>query len=567
MVKFIESHDEDGNLTSIITHYRGLHLLGTSELNKGSAFSSEERERFHLSGRLPYSIETLEQQVDRLYKQYQLINDNLHKNIFLNALKQHNETSFYALVSQYLDEMLPIIYTPTIGDAVKNFSFSFNKPTGIFISYPDIDKIDSIINNIILNEVDIVLITDGEGVLGIGDWGAGAIDICIGKLMVYTLCAGIDPGRVLPIQLDCGTNNQDLINDPMYLGWRHERISGKCYDVFIDKALRAIKKRFPDVFIHFEDFGRSNARRVLETYRQEFVSFNDDIQGTGATATACILSALKASNEAIKDQRFVFFGGGSAGIGVADQVFAALVQSGIDPHYARQQFWVIDRDGLICEGMDNITSAQAPYARQENDLQAADLVTVVKQVKPTVLIGCSTVKGAFTKEVICTMAQYVAQPIIFPLSNPTSLAEATPKDIIEWTQGHAIVATGSPFDPVIYNGKSIRISQCNNAFMFPGIGLGVLASRATEVTDHMIGAASHALSDWSPALEDPSAPVLPDFDQIHDVSRYVALKVAEQAKADGVSRISDNIDLEKHIRSIFWEPKYYHYEWSESELT
>jgi len=562
MTKFTEKLDKDGNLISITTSLTGDDLLQTTEINKGSSFSQEERAKFNLDGKLPDAIETLDQQVDRMYEQYKKIKNNLDKNNFLNQIKQYNETAFYRLVISHLEEMLPIVYTPTIGDAVMNYSFAFNNPCGLFLSYANQDKIEQSLNNISSDNIDIVLITDGEGVLGIGDWGVGGIDICIGKLMVYTLCAGIDPARVLPIQLDTGTNNQQLLDDPMYLGWRHKRISGSEYDEFVDKAITAIKKRFPDTYVHWEDFGRANARRVLDKYRSKFVSFNDDIQGTGATTTACILSALQAIKKPFEEQILVFFGAGSAGTGVAEQLYNALVMSGVDKEVARKQFWLIDRDGLICSDMSDLTKSQKMFARTEKDLKGKGLLDIVTAIKPTVLIGCSTVKGAFTEDIIKTMASNVERPIVFPLSNPTSLAEATPADIINWSCGKAIVATGSPFDPVEYNGKTIRISQCNNAFLFPGIGLGVLSSKATQVTDNMISAASHALSEWSPSLKDPSAPVLPSFDDVHEISRYVALKVAEAAKEDGVSSIDDSVDLKKHINSIFWEPKYYPYEQS-----
>ncbi len=560
MEKFIESRDKYGRITAIRTPLQGQDLLAVSELNKGSSFSLEERKRFGLLGKLPASIQTPEEQLDRFYKQFQSYETDIEKNIFLNQLKQHNETIFYMLASAHLDEMMPIVYTPTIGDAVKQFSFQFNQPVGLFLSYEYQDHLDDIFDQVQMDAVDIALITDGEGVLGIGDWGTGGIDISIGKLMVYTLCGGIDPSRVLPIQLDVGTNNKALIDDPMYLGWRHERITGDDYDAFIDKVVTAILKRFPKVYIHWEDFGRGNAHRVLNHYRKKHTSFNDDIQGTGATASACILSAMKAANANLSEQRFVFLGAGTAGTGVADQLCQALIHSGVAVEDAQKQFWMIDRDGLITSDMDDLTDNQKVYAREQHEMRGWDLQQVVDQVKPTVLIGCSTVKGAFTESVVKSMAQHVDHPIIFPLSNPTSLAEATPKDLIEWTQGRVIVATGSPFDPVDYNGKTIRISQCNNAFIFPGLGLGVLVSQATEVTDGMIAAACDALSDYSPARKDPSAPVLPSFDHVHEISQYIALKVAEQAIKDGVNGCDKTLDLEQTIKARFWLPVYHDYE-------
>ncbi len=560
MEKFIESRDKAGKITSMRTSCQGEDLLSIPELNKGSAFTLEERKRFGLLGKLPYAIESLDQQLTRYHKQFISYETDIEKNLFLNQLKQHNETIFYQLTAKYLDEMMPIIYTPTIGDAVEQFSYQFNQPVGLFLSYEYQDHLEDILDQVNVKDVDIVLVTDGEGVLGIGDWGTGGIDICIGKLMVYTLCGGIDPNRVLPIQLDVGTNNQSLIEDPMYLGWRHERITGEAYDAFIDKVVKAIVRRYPKTYIHWEDFGRDNAHRVLNHYRSKHTSFNDDIQGTGATATACVLSALKAAKADLSQQRFVFLGAGTAGTGVADQLCHALVRSGISEEDARQQFWMVDRYGLITTDMDGITDAQTPYARSELAHRGWTLDQVVDEVKPTVLIGCSTVKGAFTESIVKSMAKHTDHPIIFPLSNPTSLAEATPEDLIKWTSGKVIVATGSPFDPVEHDGDLIRISQCNNAFVFPGLGLGVLVSEAKMVTDNMIAAASDALSDYSPARKEPSAPVLPSFDNIHEISQYIALKVAEQAIKDGVNGCDKSLDIQAAIQARFWLPQYYEYE-------
>ncbi len=560
MEKFIETRDKAGKISTMRTPCQGDDLLQIPELNKGSAFSLDERRRFGLMGKLPISIETSEQQVARFYKQYSQYETDIEKNLFLNQLKQHNQTIFYQLTAKYLDEMMPIIYTPTIGDAVEQFSYQFNQPQGLFLSYEYQEHLDEILDQVNLKEVDIALVTDGEGVLGIGDWGTGGVDICIGKLMVYTLCGGIDPNRVLPVQLDVGTNNQSLINDPMYLGWRHERITGEKYDAFIDKVVNALVRRYPQTYIHWEDFGRDNAHRVLNNYRDKHTSFNDDIQGTGATATACVLSALKAAKAGLSEQKFVFLGAGTAGTGVADQLCHALVRSGIEEEDARRQFWMVDRDGLITTDMDGITDAQTLYARSELDHRGWTLDKVVDEVKPTVLIGCSTVKGAFTESIVKSMAQHVEHPIIFPLSNPTSLSEATPADLIRWTEGKVIVATGSPFDPVDHDGDLIRISQCNNAFVFPGLGLGVLVAKAKQVTDNMIAASSDALSDYSPARKDSSAPVLPSFDHIHEISQYIAHKVVEQAIKDGVHGCDKAMNIQEAIQAQFWLPHYYDYE-------
>lgn len=568
MKTFEEITDDDGKVLKIKTPLRGKDLLMSRELNKGSAFNEQERLEFALIGKLPQSVETMEQQIKRLYRQFQEKPSALSKNVFLNSLKQSNETLFYKLAMQHIGEMLPIIYTPTIGDAVQHFSFQFNQPQGLFLSYPNRDNIEFILKNRAIKEIDLIIVTDGEGVLGIGDWGIGGMDICVGKLMVYTLCGGINPRRVLPIQLDVGTNNETLLNEPMYLGWRHERISGKEYDDFIGQVVSAIVKEFPNIYLHWEDFGRDNARKNLNRYREKMCTFNDDMQGTGATALACALSGASALGQSLKDQTVVFFGAGTAGVGIADQLCSAMVEEGLSIEQARQRFYLIDRSGLLIDGMQEIAPFQKPYLRTREEVNHWDcenqnsigLLDVIKNAKPTLLIGCSTVTGAFTKEVVQTMAANVTHPMIFPLSNPTSRSEAHPKDLIEWTQGRALIAAGSPYEPVQFNNKTIRVSQCNNAFVFPGLGLGIIASQAKRVTDRMISAAARTLSQYSPALKNKTAPILPDFDVVHEVSKAIALAVAEQAREEGVAGVSDQLDLRRKIEAIFWKPEYLPYE-------
>ncbi len=564
MLSFKMIRDDKGDISHYEVSAVGKHLLTIAKLNKGNAFSYDERLTFRLLGKLPASEETLDAQADRMYTQYAELPTPLQKNIFLNSLHDHNETLFYKLVGLHLKEMLPIVYTPTVGDAVKQFSLELRQPRGLFLSYPDKDKLEEMLENRLNKEVDLIVVTDGERVLGIGDQGIGGINISIAKLMVYTLCAGVNPHRVLPIQLDVGTNNQELLKDPMYLGWRHERISGKEYDDFIDLFVKAVQKKLPHVYLHWEDFGRDNARKNLERYRFKMLTFNDDMQGTGAVTLACVLSSVQAIQQTLPKQRVVFFGAGTAGVGIADQICGAMVREGLSEEEARQNIWLIDRPGLLMEDSDLI-DFQKPYAKSRKLIQNwqvanpknITLLDVVKNLKPTVLIGCSTLTGAFNEEIVKAMAAGVEHPIILPLSNPTEKAEATPKDILTWTKGKAIVATGSPFEDVDVNGKKIRISQSNNAFIFPGIGLAVIAVHAKHVTDNMLYAAAKALADFSPAKKDRTAPVLPDLDQVQEVSDHVAREVIKQAVADGMATMPD--DLEKALNGARWEVKYYPY--------
>jgi malate dehydrogenase (oxaloacetate-decarboxylating) len=564
MLHFRVIRDENGDIKEIESDLKGYQLLRTAKLNKGAAFNSQERKDFNLLSKLPFEEETLDEQAQRFYKQYQEKSNNLQKNIFLNQLHDANETLFYYLVGKHLKEMMPIVYTPTVGDAVECFSLEMRTPRGLFISYPSIDRVDEILANRLNPEVDLIVVTDGEGVLGIGDQGIGGMDISIAKLMVYTLCAGVNPHRVLPIQLDVGTNNKKLLDDPNYLGWKHERVTGKEYDEFIGKFVAAVRRALPNVYLHWEDFGRDNARKNLNRYRQEMLTFNDDMQGTGATALSCVLSAVQAKGEDLKDQRVVFFGAGTAGVGIADQVCAAFVRNGLSEKEAHERIWLLDRPGLLIDDMAEVVDFQRPYAKARSLVADWELETdgsiqlydVVKNLKPTILIGCSTVKGAFNEKVVKEMASHVSRPIILPLSNPTSKSEAAPQDLFDWTNGEVITATGSPFADVQFNGKAYRVSQSNNAFCYPGLGLGVIAVKAKLMTDNMIWAACQALTDCSPAKKDNHAPILPDLDDVHEVSLHIARKVAEQAIKDGVA---EDCDIEKAIHSVRWEAKYYPY--------
>lgn len=566
MFEFKIIRNNEGHIDCIDTSLCGHDLLDTPKLNKGCAFTQEEREKFNLIGLLPHQVETLEQQVARMYVQYHEHHTNLGRNIYLNVLHDYNETLFYKLVSEHLAEMLPIIYTPTVGDAVQRFSLEHRKPKGLYISYPDRDNIEKILDNRLPPEVDLTVVTDGEAVLGIGDQGIGGINISSAKLMVYTLCGGISPHRVLPIQLDVGTNNPHLLNDPMYLGWRHERISGQEYDDFVDRFVQAITKKFPHILIHWEDLGRDNARRILSRYRNKICTFNGDMQGTGVVALSCVLAGVIASGIPLKDQRVVILGAGTAGVGIADQICQAMQRAGLSEEQARSRFWLIDRPGLLTKESSPL-SFQEPYAKNKEEIlnwelrdpEYIGLYDVVKNVKPTILIGSSTAAGAFNEEIVKTMAANVDRPIIMPLSNPTSLAEAKPEDLLKWTEGKAIIATGSPFPDVFYNDKWYRIAQSNNALAFPGIGLGAIAAKAKYLTDDMLWAATEALSECSPVYQDKMAPLLPKLSETKMVSFNVALAVAEQARKEGLAQITDNENLAEVIKKIIWEPKYYPY--------
>lgn len=565
MFKFKTVRNQNDEISHIETSLTGQSLLSTPQLNKGCAFTRDERERFGLMGLLPYQIETLEQQIARMYVQYQEHHTNLGKNIYLNVLHDYNETLFYKLLSEHLEEMLPIIYTPTVGEAVQRFSLEHRKPSGLYISYPDRHQIDQILDHRLPSEVDLSVITDGEAVLGIGDQGIGGINISNAKLMVYTLCAGIDPYRLLPIQLDVGTNNAHLLNDPMYLGWRHERITGDAYDDFVDAFVKAITKKFPHVLLHWEDVGRDNAQRILEHFRHKICTFNGDMQGTGVVALAAVLAGINASGLPLREHRFVVMGAGTAGLGITEHIYHALRRLGLGEE-ARSHFWLIDKPGLLTHDVP-LLSFQAPFAQDRSQLVDWELreppyiglYDVIKNVRPTVLIGCSTVTGAFTEEIVKLMASYVSRPIIMPLSNPNSLSEAKPDDLLKWTEGKAIIATGSPFPNVEYNGTWLRVPQSNNALAFPGIGLGAIAVKAKRISDDMLWAATQALSDCSPLRQDKTAPLLPKLSEASMVSFQVALAVAEQARREGLAQIPQSLDLKQAINKIIWKPSYYPY--------
>ncbi|KPJ68116.1 MAG: malate dehydrogenase [Coxiella sp. DG_40] len=562
MTHFRIIRDTDGNIDHIETSLRGKQLLANSDLNKDTGFIATERIILDLVGKLPPKIETIEEQVQRCYKQYQELSSNIAKYIYLNNLHNRNQTLFYKLVGDYLSEMMPIIYTPTVGEAIEKFSQIYQSPRGLFISYPDKDHITKILDSYSGSDIDLIVVSDAEGILGIGDQGVGGIYICIGKLAVYTLCADINPYRVLPIQLDVGTDNQKMLDDPMYLGWKHQRIRGKDYDDFIDAFVSAVRKKFSNIFLHWEDFGRDTARQNLERYLNKMCTFNDDMQGTSVITSAAISSAMIVLNQKLSEQCIIFHGAGTSATGIADRICTAMVKEGLSIKDARSRIWMLGSRGLITEDLPNITQYQKTYARTRQEIsdwqltnsEKIDLLDVIKNVHPTILIGCSTVSKAFNQEIVTTMAKHVERPVILPLSNPTSKSEAIPSDLFKWTNNKVLVATGSPFPDVDVNGKKIRVAQCNNAFAFPGIGLGIIAVKAKRVTDNMLTAACQTITALSPVNQDKSAPLLPSIKDLKKVSYTVAVAVAKQAIADGVA---DDIDIETAIKFAKWQPKYY----------
>jgi malate dehydrogenase (oxaloacetate-decarboxylating) len=549
---------------SLETTLRGVEVLSTPLLNKGVAFTQEEREELGLKGLLPPAVLTLEEQARRAYEQFSSQPDDLLKNVYLTALHDRNEVLFYRILTEHLREMLPIVYTPTVGVAIQRYSHEYRKPRGVYLSINDPSGIEDAFANIgaTAENIDLVVVTDGEGILGIGDWGVGGINIAIGKLAVYTAAVGIDPSRVLPVILDVGTNREELLNNPFYIGNRHPRITGEAYDEFIDTFVQAVNKQFPKALLHWEDFSSRNARKILDKYRHDVCTFNDDIQGTGAVSLAAVLSAVKASGVPLSEHRVVVFGAGTAGIGIADQVRDAMVRVGLSDEESHNRFWCIDRNGLVTDNMEDLLDFQIPYARKEAEVSdwkqndAIGLAEVVKHVKPTILIGTSTVAGAFKEEIIKEMTSHVERPIILPMSNPTPLAEAKPADLIEWTEGKALVATGSPFEPVTYNGVTYVIGQSNNALIFPGLGLGTIVVRASVMTDGMFAAAAEAVASMVDTSQ-PGAPILPEVEELRNISELVAIEVAKVAVAEGVARenLSDD-DIKIAVKEAIWEPEY-----------
>lgn len=535
-------------------------ILNNPFLNKGTAFTLEERKELGLIGLLPPYVQTIEEQAAQTYAQMQTKANDLEKRLFLMEIFNTNRTLFYYLFSQHLEEFNPIVYDPTIADTIEGYSDLFVDPQ--YAGYLDInhpENIEATLKNAAGGrEIRLIVVTDAEGILGIGDWGTNGVDISVGKLMVYTAAAGIDPSMVLPLVIDAGTNREELRNNPNYLGNRHERVRGDRYYDFIDQFVQTAERLFPKLYLHWEDFGRLNAANILEKYRKQIPTFNDDIQGTGIVTLGGIFGSLDISGEKLTDQVYLCYGGGTAGAGIASRVLREMVSEGLSEEEAYKRFFMVDKQGLLFDDMDDLTPEQKPFAKKRADFSNADKLTdlleVVKTVKPTILVGTSTQPNTFTKEIVEAMCENTERPMIFPLSNPTKLAEASAKDLIEWSDGKAFVATGIPADTVSYKGVDYVIGQANNALIYPGLGLGMLASEASLLTDEMIGAAAHSLSGIVNPGQ-PGAPVLPPFKYVADVSIKVAEAVAKKAQEQGLARAKET-DIAKAVRDLKWYPEY-----------
>lgn len=548
---------------------RGRAVLADPRINRGTAFTEAERRALDLVGLVPPHVLTQDEQVERAYAQYREQPSDLAKNVNLTALHDRNETLFYRLVGDHLEEMLPIVYTPTVGTAIRRYSNEYRRPRGVYLSVDAPGDIERSLraSGHGRDDVDLIVATDGEAILGIGDWGVGGIDIAVGKLAVYTAAAGIDPRRTLPVMLDVGTNRQELLDNPLYLGNRHPRADLAAYDAFIDAYVSTASRLFPNALLHWEDFGTANARRILNRYRDQVCTFNDDIQGTGAVNLAAVLSGVRAAGVPLPEHRIVVFGAGTAGIGVADQLRDALVAEGMSESEATARFWCVDRYGLLTSGQgDKLRDFQVPYARpaeetdgwrRDDSLPGIPLDEVVRRVRPSILIGTSGQGGAFTEGIVRELARHTPRPIILPMSNPTDLAEATPADLLAWTDGKALVATGSPFAPVERGGTTYEIGQANNALVFPGLGLGVIVARATRVTDRMLRAAADAVARRTGDADVArlNAPVLPPIRDLRGTSEAVAVAVVRAALGDGVAR-SRPADVGAAVRAARWEPMY-----------
>lgn len=557
---------EHTNKNYLYIPYAGPTLIETPLLNKGSAFSQREREQFNLAGLLPPIFESIEEQVERCYQQYKSFTNNLNKHIYLRAIHDTNETLFFRLVRDHLEEMMPIIYTPTVGEACERFSDIYRKHRGLFISYEDRHNIDDILRNATKGKVKVIVVTDGERILGLGDQGIGGMGIPIGKLSLYTAVGGISPAYTLPVMLDVGTNNQTLLDDPMYMGRRHKRISQEQYDEFLELFINAVKRRWPSVMLQFEDFAQPNAMPLLQRYRAKICSFNDDIQGTASVTVGSLLAACRVKGEALSSQKVVFVGAGSAGCGIAEQIISQMVSEGISEAQARSQIFMVDRYGLLTEGMEDLRDFQQVLTQKQESLSEwnysgdyASLLDVMHCAKPDILIGVSGQPGLFTEQVIKAMHQGCKQPIIFPLSNPIKQVEAMPEDVIAWTNGEAIVATGSPFEPVTFNGKEHIIPQCNNSYIFPGIGLGVVAVGAKRITDEMLMVASETLAAASPRANTGEGSLLPPLTQVEALSKKIAFNVAKKAIEQSVALEISDEKLASLIERNYWLPEYRDY--------
>jgi malate dehydrogenase (oxaloacetate-decarboxylating) len=548
----------------IETKWTGFDLLNNPMLNKGTAFTGAERTDFALHGLLPPHVGTIEEQVARRLKALRALETGFQRYSFLRDLQDINETLFYALLVRNLEEMLPLVYTPEVGEGCQRFSEIWRKPRGLFLSLPLQDQIPAILAHSRYDSVLAIVVSDGERILGLGDQGAGGMGIPIGKLSLYTACAGIHPQQTLPILLDVGTDNVERRQDPLYVGWRHERVRGAEYDAFVEAFVAAVINRWPHVLLQWEDFAGTNAGRLLDRYRDRLCTFNDDIQGTAAVAAGALLAAIQVTGVPLDEQRIALLGAGSAGTGIGRLLLAAMVGAGSSEAEARGRFYAIDVDGLLVEGMPGIRDAQTPFVQPRSAVAEwkiehpgrIGLLDVARNARPTTLIGVSGQPGAFTEDVVRALAQSAEQPVIFPLSNPTSRAEATPEDLIRWTDGRAVIGTGSPFAPVNWQGRWVPIDQTNNSYIFPGIGLGILAVNARRATDSMFMAAAKALAALSPARQSHAGRLLPPVSQLREVSVAVAAAVARQAQAEGVAEFRDEESVPGRIRAQIWEPVY-----------
>jgi malate dehydrogenase (oxaloacetate-decarboxylating) len=555
--------DEDGAWRTTL---RGRQVLTDPRINKGTAFSDAERADLGLIGLIPAGHLTLEQQAGRVYAQFLRQSSNLARNVLLNEVHDRNQVLYYRLLVDHLSEMLPVIYTPTVGEAIENYSHEYRRPRGAYLSVDHPDLIERSLRALGLgaDDVDLVVATDAGAILGIGDWGVGGMSIAVGKLAVYTAAGGIYPGRAVPVMLDVGTDRQSLLDDPLYIGNRHPRVPADQYDAFLDAFVAGVKRVFPQALLHWEDMDPAHARRLLTRYRDELPSFNDDVQGTGAVNLAAVLAAVKTTGTELASHRIVIYGAGSAGTGIADQLTAALVAGGMTDAAARSNFWAVDRRGLVVAGDAFASADQLRFARsaaevanwqRDASLGGIALAEVVRRVHPTVLIGTSARGGAFTEDIVKDMAAHAGHPVIMPMSNPTELAEARPADLIEWTGGRALVATGSPFQPIDYRGIRYAIGQANNALVFPGLGLGAITARATRITDNMLSAAAHAVAGLVDAGA-AGAPLLPEMAALRATSLAVAVAVARTAVTDGVATAELDAELEEQVRAHMWQPMY-----------
>lgn len=565
MEQFIRKVDEHGN-PYYETELPGYMITRMPLLNKSTAFSQQEREELGLTGLIPPHVFGLDQQIKRAYKNFKRFTSNLDKHIYLRVLQDRNEVLFYALIDQYLDEMLPIIYTPTVAEAVQNFSMLYRFPRGLVVDTTNIDQIDEVLANLPLHDVRLAVATDSEGILGIGDQGFGGMAICIGKLSLYTAAAGIDPAHSLPIELDVGTNRQDLLDDPLYLGVRHERLTGQEYDDFIEKFVTAFEKRFPNALLQWEDFSKQKAFTLLERYKHRLPSFNDDIQGTGAVVLAGILATCRAKHHKITDETFLVYGAGAGGVGVAEQIIAGLVDAGMSRDDAIARVFITDSRGLLVDSRTDLDEYKVPFAQKAANIEGWNYegtnptaLEVIRNAGVTALIGLSGQADSFTREMVEAVYANTSGPLIFPLSNPTSNTEAIPEDIAAWTDGRAYIATGSPFPDLMHNGQQYVIGQGNNAFIFPGLGLAALLSKAKEITPGMLVTAAEALANYVPADRLALKGVYPRVDMLRRASKHVAVAVFERAIADGVAGYNPEADgktIEDYVKAEMWEPKY-----------